>query len=243
MTVAVCSIGCDRKASTGFPAWPRLFDLEGDYSLYFNYEAAPDNPTSDRAYTDVAAAASAHFEWPHTFSFDQWSWGTRLGHIWRPVPQFDQDQARLSSIVTARNMCIDYALLTGASHLLFIDADVIPPNNVIPALLAEAHTLVGGIVPGRGCHSALKYIFGEERTFHTGVAPFIEVRHGTCGCMMIERRVFNKIRFRFSVEDGLSEDPAYAADVEAMFGEKMWLREDVVCQHIGDLADREVAQF
>ena len=240
MTVAVCSLGCDRKASAGFPAWPRLFELEGDYSLYFNYEVSSlASRDGNDAWLQVRAIA-AHST--RDFAFDTWRWDCQ-GAEWRARPKFDQDQARLAPIATARNMCIDYALATGASHLLFIDADVIPPIDVIPKLLSLGHTLVGGIVPGRGCHKDLKYIFGEEREFSTGSAQVLEVRHGTCGCMMIERNVFNRIRFRYSIDDGLSEDPAYAADVLTLFGEKMWLHKGVVCEHIGDLQAPEVAQF
>ena len=244
MTVAVASLGCDRKAAGGFPAWPRLFELVGDYSIYLNYEMTstreddsnPVDPTFE-VYRDMCALAG-----DREFAFDEWYWGEQ-GAYWRARPKFDQDQARLVPIVTARNMCIDYALRTGASHLLFIDADVIPPVDVIPKLMSLGHTLVGGIVPGRGCHKDLKYIFGEEREFSTGSAQVLEVSHGTCGCMMIERRVFDRIRFRYSIDHGLSEDPAYAADVLALFGEKMWLHKGVVCEHIGDLASTEVSQF
>ena len=221
MSVAVCSLGCDRKAAAGFPAWPRLFELEGDYSLYFDYEHKYSTNTGPFQ-RSVIYRLTEKFP-ARNVSFDEWAWRTTLGTEWHPVSKFDQDQARLRQIATARNMCIDYALLTGASHLLFIDADVIPPTDVIPKLMSLGHTLVGGIVPGRGCHKDLKYIFGEEREFSTGSAQVLEVRHGTCGCMMIERRVFDRIRFRYSIDQGLSEDPAYAADVLALFGEKMWL--------------------
>jgi hypothetical protein len=241
MSVAVCSLGCDRKEAAGFPAWPRLFELEGVYSLYFNYEHK-DSTNTGPFQRSVLYRLTEKFP-ARNVSFDEWAWRTTLGTEWHPVSKFDQDQARLRQIATARNMCIDYALLTGASHLLFIDADVIPPTDVIPKLMSLKRGLVGGIVPGRGCHKDLKYIFGEEREFSTGSAQVLEVRHGTCGCMMIERRVFDRIRFRYSIDQGLSEDPAYALDVQERFGEKMWLHKGVVCEHVGELESTEVAQF
>jgi len=241
--IAVCSIGCERKALEGFPSWPGLFALDGDYSLYFNYEMAGDGASDFDPVTNPIAMKVEHYAEGSSvpWSLDLWRWGTVAGKLWRAQPQYDQDQARLAPIAVARNMCRTFAHATGASHLLFIDADVIPPSDVIPKLLAMDHCLVGGVVPGRGCHSKCQYIFGEQRRFdHNGI-QVIEVDHGTCGCMMIERRIFNDITFRYSNDDGLSEDPAFTHDVKRVFGENMWLREDVVCTHVGDLKENEAS--
>ena len=234
--IAVCSIACDRKKDELY-GWPTLFELEGEYSIYFNYEGEPD---IERLQAKMWAYPGAH---NRDFSLDIWNWRTRCGVDWRWKPKFDQDQARLASIVCARNMCIDYAIQTMASHLLFIDADVIPPLDVIPKLLALDHSIVGGVVPGRGCHSHVNYIFGEEGRHNVNGAAVIEVMHGTCGCMMIRRDLFNNIRFRYDNDGGLSEDPAYCMDVRAKFDTKMWLRDDVVCLHRGELEEIQIAQY
>ena len=127
--------------------------------------------------------------------------------------------------------------------MLLIDADVIPPKDVITKLMALDHPLVGGIVPGRGCHSHMNYIFGEQIPYTRDGIEVIEVGHGTCGCMMIRRDVLNQISFRYGKDDSLSEDPAFALDVRTLYGERMLLRKDVICEHVGELKENEVAQW
>lgn len=244
MTVAVCSLGCDRKSAEGFPSWPTLFQLEGDYSLYLNYEGRDTKVNEILQHYTV----SHNVKW----SFDKWKWYTADGHEWRTYPKFDQDQARLASIVTARNMCIEYAMQTNASHLLFIDADIIPPLDIIPKLLEVDTLTVGGLVYGRGVHSGNPYIFGEKRRFIAD-RPFcelIECEHSNIGFTMIKREVFEQVRFRYGLgvyPDGrrhaISDDPAYHLDVYLKFGAWHYIRTDVGGKHIGDLAAESVSQF
>lgn len=243
MTVAVASLGCDRKAAEGFPSWPTLFELDGDYSLYLNYEGT----CGFRYFRDVCGDRSgSSLMW----SFDEWYWGTGSGRQWRSVPKFDQDQARLASIVAARSMCRQYALETGASHLLFVDADIIPPKDIIPKLLEVNKRTVGGLVYGRGVHSSCPYIFQERRRWTENGIPLVECEHGNIGFCLIRRDVLEQITFRTGVGDYpdgrkhlVSDDPAYHLDTFRRFGEWHYIRTDVVGQHIGDLKAGDVAQF
>ena len=245
---AVCTLGCDRKINR-LSAWPTLMDLDGNYRLYFNYEFS--NPKdAQRIARQVEQFHHAGNKRGIPLSLDIWSWETSFGVPWRKRPRFDQDQARLSSIVCARNMCIEYAMQTGASHLLFIDGDIEPPKDIIPKLLEVGHLAVGGLVYGRGAHSGCPYIFGEKRRWRQGDPPYeiVEVEHGSIGFTMFSRKLFDSIRTRWGTAtypDGraiaTSEDPAYQADAFMRFGEWMWIRMDVVGKHIGDLAAEEVS--
>lgn len=249
MAVAVVSLGCDRKSDEGFPSWPVLFDLQGDYSLCLNYETSTDTSSSlAKAQTVVSGLLASH---PALrVSFDVWQWHTSFGHSWRRFPQFDQDQARLASIVCARSMGIEYALQMGASHLLFVDADIIPPLDIIPKLLEVNRDAVCGLVYGRGVHKDCPYIFGEMRRWTENGYELVEVEHANIGFTMLSRRLFEAVRFRYGTSqypDGrecmTSDDPAFHLDCFLKFGQWPVVRTDVVGQHVGDLSATETSQF
>ena len=141
---------------------------------------------------------------------------------------------------------------TGASHLLFIDGDIIPPVDIIPKLLAVDHGAAAGLVHGRGMHSHVPYVFGEKRRYMRGDPPFevIEAEHGNIGFTMLQRRLFEAVRMRWGTShypDGrvsmTSDDPAYHLDSFIKFGEWMLIRTDVVGRHVGDLHPGQTAQF
>lgn len=267
MSVAVCSLGCDRKMND-IHSWSHLMKLQGDYTLYLNYE------TGRRFDIDIVTFIKKYrhdlFEYiPGRSSLDVWGWDTEAGMNWRKRPKFDQDQARLSSIVTARNMCVEYAIQTDSTHLLFIDADIIPPDDIIPKLLDACHTskdrrpaehAAGGLVNGRGVHSHQPYLQGEKgrrtyyKTDHTGNVcdefDLIEAEYANIGFCMIPRRLFEAVRFRYgmtTMPDGsrrmLSDDPCFHLDCFNKFGEWMFVRPDVVGKHVGDLKAEHVGQF
>jgi hypothetical protein len=255
MTVAVCTLGCDRKAAEGFPSWPTLFRLQGDYSLYFNFEIQAchydgQGLIRSRAWAESDAVAEAAEGMGRRYSFDMWSWDLHRGDPWRSLPKFDQDQARLSGIVTARSMCIEYAMQTNASHLLFIDADIIPPKDIITKLLAVNRDAVCGLVYGRGVHKDCPYLFGEKRRWTENGYELVEVEHANIGFTMLSRKLFEAVRFRYGrsiYPDGrdhmTSDDPAYHLDCFLKFGQWPVVRMDVVGRHVGDLQADETSQF
>lgn len=244
MKVAVATLGCDRKLKEGFSSWPTLFQLQGDYSIYFNYEGYKWITASD-CIKDIATKVP--------YSFDKWSWKTAFGLDWRSSPQFDQDQARLASIVCARNMCVEYALQTNADALLFIDADIIPPLDIIPKMLEvleAGEDAVCGLVNGRGVHSHCFYVFGSKG-FETIAGTFCQrVEHANIGFTMLSKRLFHQVRFRYGMTeypDGrkhtVSDDPAYHLDAFIKFGKWPVIRMDVIGAHVGGLEPAQVSQY
>lgn len=171
---------------------------------------------------------------PVPWDYDVWNISDTS---WRTTPQFDQDQRRLWRIVTARNMAIDYAYSAGADYLLFVDADVVITTEGVSHLLDLNARLCGGLVPGRGEHSHVNYVFGARRGFEEQ-GPLIICDHGTCGYMLIHRDVFSRLRFRFGPDhEGqfeLSEDPAYCEDWYQMSGERFIIDRRAVAQHLDD---------
>ncbi|PJF45121.1 MAG: hypothetical protein CUN55_00595 [Phototrophicales bacterium] len=167
-----------------------------------------------------------------TADYDVW----HVSSSWRVKPQYSQDQQRLKNIVTARNMAIDYAMARGATHLLFVDSDVAPEPDGVDKLLSLNANLCGGYVPGRGAHAHNRYVFGEVSRTPEG---HIICAHGTCGYMMISRRVFQRIRFRYgphpeNPEILLSEDPAYCLDWKHISGENFIIHTGATATHIDD---------
>jgi glycosyltransferase involved in cell wall biosynthesis len=212
--------------------------------MYLNIETnAPER------YTDVRSFLFNHALRP--FDFDYWN----VTSSWRPRQKYDQDNGvRLYPIITARNMAIDYALHRQADWLFFVDSDVIVPPDSLTKLLALGRPLVGGLVPGRGAHSHVNYVFGQW----DATDEVLITKHGTMGCCLIHKDLFQFIRFRqgphpIRKEVWLSEDPCYAADAEYAGRANAWyIHTGVVCGHIdnpdhpltgdGAINDYEVTQ-
>lgn len=238
--ILVATLLCDRKAYSQLYAVPRLFELSyPDITIYINIQTV----ALERHFSDLLEFLSGV---DRPYHLDIWGWRS----TWWEGPRFDQDQRRLVPIVMARNMAIEAAMALGASHLFQVDADVIVPRDSIERLLELDRPIVGGLVPGRGCHSHVHYVSARHRY----IAPnLIEADHGTAGFMLIRRDVFERLRYRHgpsSVYPGvyLSEDPAYTEDAREKWGfGSMWLRTDLVAEHRDNpdhpLTESETAQF
>jgi glycosyltransferase involved in cell wall biosynthesis len=159
--------------------------------------------------------------------------------------KFDQDQnARLTPICIARNMCLDFAQQGGYDYILFVDSDVIIPNDTKQKLFeGNNFKLKSGIVPGRGVHSNATYMFYP----HEIVEGWQRADYFTCGFMAIHKDVFFRLRFRWGLpvngETICSEDPIFGDDARTILGVNWWGRLDLVAEHLGDLNEGETSQF
>ena len=261
MSVAVCTLGCTRKRESIF-SWDHLVRLQGDYKLYINWEeqlVKGNYQTEDQkflrdAYNDLRHITDNRTLDEENIYIDTWRWHTFEGSSWRSSPRFDQDQARLASIVTARNMCIEFAKQTNSSHLLFIDADIVPPLDIIPKMLAVEEDAVCGLVHGRGTHAHMEYSFNSNNlakgNFDKNGIQLREVEHANIGFAMLSARLFNQVSFRYGnseypngAQHQTSDDPAYHLDAFYKFGKWPVIRLDVVGRHVGDLRENEVSQY
>lgn len=219
-----CVILADRKAYSQMIAIPALLSSPFVQRVYVNIET--DNADLYPALYALAERSTKPVD------IDTWWWRSS----WRPVPKYDQDQKRLLGIVTARNMCIDYALYHNATHLLFVDSDVVIEPPGLQFLLDMNKNLCGGYVPGRGVHNTVQYVFGQRRGIQQH-GDIIECDHGTCGYMLISRKVFSLLRFRYGDDpEGLagflSEDPAYCIDWYRISGERFFIHTKARAAHI-----------
>lgn len=218
------------------------------YALDDVVDAIQQMPQVDKVYINIEGdwltdAQQVSFEemfgadwgWTKPIDWDRW---TVLDTTWKPAVTGQQDMTRIPGIVTARNMCIDYAMSMEAEHLLFIDADVIPEPQGLAHLLALKAPLCGGWVPGRGIHKHVHYIFGTQKRVTDDI---VDCAHGTCGYMLIHKSVYGLQRFRWGphpkakpADPPLTEDPAYCIDYTARTGRKFRIDTRAVAKHIDD---------
>jgi len=233
--VVAATLLCDRKARSQLVAIPHIFKIAGVDRLYINIESNYRGQAFEAAYkplNDFLAAGT-----PLPVDVDVWSWNS----TWRKRPSYDQDQRRLDGIVTARNMARSYMLRMNATHLLFIDSDVIVYHDGLHKLLALDHAVCGGLVPGRGVHNHVYYVFGPQRSVpeHPDV---IECSHGTCGYMLLRRDVLSTLAFRFGASreapgKALSEDPAFCSDAFLNGFGRYWIHKLAKAAHWDDPKD------
>jgi hypothetical protein len=160
--------------------------------------------------------------------------------------QFDQDQgARLTPICIARNMCLDYAQQGGYDWIMFVDSDVMIPNDTKEKLFnAPADFKIrSGIVKGRGIHSGATYMFYPNQK----LGDWQCANYFTCGFMAIHKDIFWRLRFRWGLpikaNDICSEDPLFGSDAREILGETWWGNTTLKAEHWGDLKENETSQF
>ncbi|MGB0716102.1 MAG: glycosyltransferase family 2 protein [Phycisphaerae bacterium] len=143
----------------------------------------------------------------------------------------------------ARNQCVERFLQSQHSHILFIDSDVIPPDDCLQRLLAANRPLVCGVYPlmlaqARICTSVAnrrpdgRYEFIQELPRH----PF-EVDAAGMGCCLIAREVLETMPypwFRFDQGAGgqLTGEDIYFFEKAEGLGYKPVVIPDVQCGHM-----------
>lgn len=132
------------------------------------------------------------------------------------------------------------------THLFFLDADVVPPANIIPRLLAAKAPIATGIYPLRDFSA----VFMPAVTMGASGKRIVGAVHITTkaqafgmGCMLIERDVLQRTEFRSGEAlKELGEDYGFCIDS----GEDVTVDPSVSCWHVhsdgtaGRLAVEEV---
>ncbi len=230
--VTVATLLCDRKMRSQLVAIPHVLKIVGLDRLYVNIETELRGEEFEAAYGPLRRLLAAQNLLP--VDTDVWSWDSS----WRQRPTYDQDQRRLEGIVMARNMARAYMLRMDATHLLFVDSDVIAAPDGLQKLLALNHPICGGLVPGRGPDSRVYYAY-DIRGPVPGHPEAIECSHGTCGYMLIRRDVLSTLAFRFGASreapgKALSEDPAFCSDAFLNGFGRYWIHRGVRAEHWDD---------
>lgn len=143
----------------------------------------------------------------------------------------------------ARNQCVERFLRSSHSHLLFIDSDVIPPDNCLEMLLQADRPICCGVYPlmlaqARICTSVAKRRADGTYDFLQQLEqePF-EVDAGGMGCCLIAREVFERLSypwFHFAQGQGgqLTGEDVYFFEKAEGAGFKPWVVPSVQCGHM-----------
>jgi len=145
----------------------------------------------------------------------------------------------------ARNQLVKSALSSGASHILFLDADMVVPSDaprlllkhnlpVVSALYFERvppfKPIVGRVSENPRCGDYLDYPPGVSEVGLVG-----------CGCLLVNLDVFRKIADHLKAEEWFTffskragEDISFCKLCRDL-GIKMYLDADVKCDHVAQL--------
>lgn len=151
---------------------------------------------------------------------------------------------RLVRICTGRNLCHEFVSRRhDVTHLLLLDTDLSVPADSLDRILEIDHPIVGGHVPtycldGPSVEpvQTLGYVDENdvgctyERRFFPDGADVRE-HWNTAGFLMLRRDVVRRLRWRWDGEAGMTDDPCFAADAEALGFGRTWVRHDLVGAH------------
>lgn len=130
---------------------------------------------------------------------------------------------RLLRIVTGHNFCGYYAIETGSSHCLFLASDVRAPNDILPRLLElEVDCAASHITT---------YCLDGPRSARFPQWDVREQEVETCAAMMLSRRAFLQLKWRYDTDAGTTDDPSMCRDIREFLGEKVYSRHDCISVH------------
>jgi len=151
-----------------------------------------------------------------------------------------------------RDHLVNQALKDGVEHIFFLDADVIPPLNVIPQLLSWRLPIVSGVYHSKQGTGVCAYKFNkhgklENVDLKKHLLPgerLLEVDAVGCGCLMVEAEVFKHIKppwFKWTMNPDVPEEEVdvkihHSEDVDFSFkaveaGFSIYLDTFVRCKH------------
>jgi hypothetical protein len=149
-------------------------------------------------------------------------------------------------IHTARNILIQEAMTLNPTHLLFLDADMIVPQDTCQRLLRHQKNIVSGLYYSRKkpytpiYRKEKEWVEGPGKQFLTPTPPdkFDEVGFVGFGCVMVSVSVIRKAaelnggpRYFFSFANEEGED-VYFCRLMHSIGESIYLDPECECGHV-----------
>ncbi len=141
----------------------------------------------------------------------------------------------------ARNWCAEKFLKSNKSHLLFVDADTLPPIDAPQRLLAARRPVVSAVVYQMklDLDGVVKPVPMVARQEVGGFVPvsgcgLVEINACGFGCVLIERHVFSQIEFPWFEDHPWGEERGQDFDFcrkARKAGVPLWAYLDVVCRH------------
>ncbi len=142
-----------------------------------------------------------------------------------------------------RNECVRLFLASPHRHMLFIDSDVVPPDDALEVMLAAGRPVVCGIYPLMLAHSTI--CTSVARRGANGTYDFLgdfesepfEVDAGGMGCCLIERSVlegmeFPWFKFEQRTDCRLIGEDVYFFEKAAKQGYRPLVVPQIQCSHL-----------
>ena len=189
------------------------------------------------------------------------SYAKKIKELGLPVIKTPYSEYAKDRVITARNLLRERALEGKYDYLFSLEQDVIPPKNIIEGLLRHKKEVVSGVVyhffPKRKENKeAQEWIEKPMLAIKSQKTPgklaflssdqikdinaFIEVDYCSMGCLMISRKILEKVKFRYeeykeankeNPEDVKWDDMCFCSDVQKL-GKKIYADLGAKCGHL-----------
>ena len=144
-------------------------------------------------------------------------------------------------IVTSRNLLREQILSKNYDYFLSLEQDVIPPKDIIERLVHYNKEVISGVyftVKDKALRPLLVAKHPEKESFHyldsdkiLEYPSILEVSFCGLGCLLISRKVLEKISFRY-VEGNKSFDDFWFCKDATKEGFSIFADPKVVCNHL-----------
>lgn len=150
--------------------------------------------------------------------------------------------SNLGDVATARRELVKLALDTEATHVFWLDADILPEPDAALRLLEDDERVIGGLYRKRGFpYEPVVCSFDEEADMFKSFSAFdpegvTEVGGMGHGCLLVETSVYREMAAYFEddrwyvFDPDLGEDLYFCKRLRAL-GVSVWLDARVRCSH------------
>ncbi len=146
------------------------------------------------------------------------------------------------SVSSMRNSVVEYFLKEDYSHLLFLDTDMVFPDDAIYKLLKEDKDIISGVYhsktnpPKPVFYDKIDQGYKYVDNYNTDIQ---EVSAVGCGCLMIKKKVFERLEKPYFLETitdyvRVGED-IYFCEKAKHAGYNIYINFNVGCGHIMDI--------
>lgn len=100
--------------------------------------------------------------------------------------------AKSSLVMVGRNQCVEAARMAKATHILFLDSDIIFPADTLSRLLSHQKDIVGGLYVQR-TPPHLPLGITIENTHEAITSGLRRMKQMPTGCLLIKLSIFDKL--------------------------------------------------
>ena len=152
---------------------------------------------------------------------------------------------RIAKIISNRQKIIDRFLEKKYDALLFLDTDILPPEDILPRMLTHKKEIVTGVylgamkIQGKIRQAPVIYDFSHKKDYFRPVPlnsvlddDVREIAASGFGCILISRAVLEKVQLRYNKELGSGEDIPFCRDARELHGFKTFVDTSIKCTHM-----------